>query len=325
MERAFVYGDDCASGCRRAYHKRLPNMIRLAVFLSLLIITQADAHGFAESFGSRSAWTSDPWVLLPLYLLAISYLIGTTRLMRRGGCGHCTTSRLACFWIGWTVLALALLSPLHLLSEQLLSAHMIEHELIMAIAAPLLVLSRPIGPLLWAFPDKWRRPMALTWLAPFTTLLAWLTIPVVATALHSAVIWAWHAPVLFDAALAHPWLHILQHISFLVSAVLFWYAIRSAPRDRLGLSALHLFMTMIAMTALGALIALSPQVLYAAYHGHAEMLGWTSLEDQQLAGVIMWVPGCAIYAAAALALLGQWIAAGASPAPTLAASREAPI
>jgi putative membrane protein len=302
-------------------------MIQLTVFLSLLMITRADAHGFAESFGSSSAWTSDPWVLLPLYLLAIFYLVGTARLSRRGWCAHCPTSRLACFWFGWTVLALALLSPLHLLAEQLLSAHMIEHELIMAIAAPLLVLSRPLGPLLWAFPDGWRRTIALTWLAPMGTLLAWLTIPVVATALHSAVIWAWHVPVLFDAALANPWLHILQHIGFLVSAVLFWYAILSAPRDRSGISALHLFMTMIAMTALGALIALSPRLLYTAYHGDAELFGWTSIDDQQLAGVIMWVPGCAIYAAAALALLGQWVVAGASNVPlsTALAAREASI
>jgi cytochrome c oxidase assembly factor CtaG len=230
---------------------------------------------------------------------------------------------LACFWLGWTVLALALLSPLHLLAERLLSAHMIEHELIMAIAAPLLVLSRPLGPLLWAFPDRWRRTMALTFLAPIGTLLAWLSIPVVATLLHSAVIWAWHVPILFNAALANPWLHILQHVSFLVSAVLFWYAILSVPHDRLGVSALQLFMTMIAMTALGALIALSQQPLYAAYQGHAELFGWTTLDDQQLAGVIMWVPGCAIYAAAAIALLGQCVA-GASKEPLsapLAASR----
>jgi putative membrane protein len=191
-------------------------MIQLAVFLSLMIITQADAHGFAESFGSSSAWTSDPWVLLPLYLLAISYLIGTARLSRRRGCGHCTTSRLACFWIGWTVLALALLSPLHLLSEQLLSAHMIEHELIMAIAAPLLVLSRPLGPLLWAFPDNWRRTMALNWLAPIGTLLAWLTIPVVATALHSAVIWVWHVPV-SSCSMPHSTIHGCTSCSILVS------------------------------------------------------------------------------------------------------------
>jgi putative membrane protein len=203
---------------------------------------------------------------------------------------------------------------------------MIEHELIMAIAAPLLVLSRPVGPLLWAFPDGWRRTMAHNWLAPIGTLLAWLTIPVVATALHSAVIWVWHVPVLFHAALNNSWLHILQHISFLVSAILFWYAIVSAPRDQLGLSALHLFMTMIAMTALGALIALSPHLLYAGYRGHAELFGWTSLDDQQLAGVIMWVLGCAIYAAAALVVLGQWIASAASNAPssrTLAGSLEA--
>jgi cytochrome c oxidase assembly factor CtaG len=140
-----------------------------------------------------------------------------------------------------------------------------------------------------------------------------LTIPTLATALHSLIIWAWHVPALFNAALANPWLHILQHVSFLLGAVIFWWAILNVPRTQLSVSALHLFVTMIAMTALGALIALSPHLLYGAYFGKAEAYGLSGLDDQQLAGIIMWVPGCAIYAAAALALLGKWILASATP------------
>jgi cytochrome c oxidase assembly factor CtaG len=288
-------------------------MIRLGLLFLLLSHAPASAHDVAGTSSSGSTWTFDLSIVLLLCVLAGCYLIGSARLWQRVGFARGTPpSRLACFWSGWTILALALLSPLHLFSEQLLSAHMIEHELIMAVAAPLLVLSRPLGPLLWAFPDAWRRPMVLDWLAPLVAPWDWLTIPAVATVLHAATIWAWHAPLFFDAALANPWLHMLQHVSFLVGAILFWWAILRVSCEQLSVSALHLFMTMIAVSALGALIALSPHLLYVTYRGHAEAFGLTSLDDQQLAGLIMWIPGCAIYAAAALIFFGRWIVATSS-------------
>jgi putative membrane protein len=280
----------------------------------ILCCSPADAHGLADSLTSASAWTADPLIVLPLYSLAILYLIGANRLWANAGFGRGTTAlQLAYFWIGWTTLTLALLSPLHALSEQFLSAHMVEHELIMVVAAPLLVLSRPLGTLLWALPEAWRRPMALQISSPFGWAWRCLTIPALATALHSFIIWAWHFPALFNAALANPWLHMLQHVCFLLVAVIFWWAILNVPRTQLSVSALHLFITMIAMTALGALIALSPHLLYGTYQGNSEAYWRSDLDDQQLAGVIMWVPGCAIYALAALALLGKWILASATP------------
>ena len=83
---------------------------------------------------------------------------------------------------------------------------------------------------------------------------------------------------MFDAALASPWLHALQHASFLLSATIFWWAILNVSRGKLSLSAGHLFATMIAMTALGALITLSPHILYGMYQGKAEAYGLTGLE-----------------------------------------------
>jgi len=291
-------------------------IIALATSLFLVLSFPADAHGISSVVTSAAQWSADPYILLPLYLFAILYLLGTQRVWANAGFGRGTPGlQLACFWAGWTVLALALLSPIHALSEQLLSAHMIEHEVIMAVAAPLLVLSRPLGNLLWALPQAWRRRLALEIATPLSFAWRWLTIPALATALHSIIIWAWHVPSLFDAALVNPWLHMLQHLSFLLGAVIFWWAILNVPRMRIGVSALHLFATMIAMTALGALIALSPYLLYSAYQGKAEAYGLNGLDDQQLAGVIMWVPGCAIYAVAALALFGRWIKTAAIPHP----------
>ena len=285
-------------------------MSLIAACLLLLWSSPAAAHGAFEAWTSDAAWTADPVIIVPLYAFAILYLSGTCRLWRHAGFGRGTQfHQLGCFWAGWTILALALLSPLHFLSEQLLSVHMVEHELIMAVAAPLLVLSRPFGTLLWAFPIAWRRPLAFSLAQSLSPLLTILTVPAIATVLHSLIIWSWHVPAMFNAALASPWLHALQHASFLLSAIIFWWAMLNVSRERLSISAAHLFATMIAMTALGALITLSPHVLYGMYQGRAEAYGLTGLSDQQLAGLIMWVPGCAIYAATAIGLLGFWITA----------------
>jgi putative membrane protein len=289
-------------------------MILLLASFLFLCSSPATAHSLDDGLTSAADWTADPSIVLPLYSMAILYLIGANRLSAKVGFGRgATPLQLACFWIGWTTLALALLSPLHAMSEQFLSAHMVEHELIMVVAAPLLVVSRPLGTFLWALPEAWRRPMALRISSPFGWAWSWLTVPIVATGLHSLIIWAWHFPALFKAALANPWLHMLQHVSFLLGAVIFWWGIINVPRTRLSISALHLFITMIAMTALGALIALSPHLLYSPYHGNIEPDWRSDLDDQQLAGVIMWVPGCAVYALAALGFLGKWILGSATP------------
>jgi putative membrane protein len=192
---------------------------------------------------------------------------------------------------------------------------MVEHELIMAVAAPLLVLSRPLGVFVWAIPQTWRVAFAQMFVIPILAGLG--SEPIAATALHSATIWAWHLPPLFDAALANRWVHMAQHVSFLATALLFWWAVLNVPLARRGVAAFHLFATMLALTSLGALMTLSSHPLYASYHAH-QVFQLSALEDQQLAGLIMWVPGCAIYAVAALALLGQWVSKSGLSSPRLA-------
>jgi putative membrane protein len=280
----------------------------LFIVLGLLAFASpVSAHGLDEAWSSEGTWTADPLILAPLYILAVIFLTGTLRLWRHAGFGRGTRLRdVACFWSGWTVLALALLSPLHWLSEHLLAAHMVEHELIMAVAAPLLVMSRPLGVFVWAIPQTWR--VAFAHMFPILTGLG--SEPIAATALHSATIWAWHLPPLFDAALANRWLHMAQHVSFLVTALWFWRAVLNVPNARRGVAAFHL-------TFLGALLTLTSHPLYASYQSH-QIFQLSPLEDQQLAGLIMWVPGCAIYAVAALTLLGQWIAKSGLSSPRLA-------
>jgi putative membrane protein len=132
-----------------------------------------------------------------------------------------------------------------------------------------------------------------------------LTQPGTATTLHGAAIWIWHVPALFDAAVENDVLHRLQHLSFFVTALLFWWALvrRATPGVAVG----HLFVTMVHTGVLGALMALAPRVLYTAQTQHALDWNLTPLEDQQLAGLIMWVPAGTVYAGAALAFAARWI------------------
>ena len=170
----------------------------------------------------------------------------------------------------------------------------------MLVAAALLPLSRPLGLMLWAFPRRIRQGLA------FPGLLRRLADPVLATTLQAAAMWAWHAPPLFNRALGHPGWHIAQHLSFLVTALLFWWSVTQTPNR--GLAALCLFVTSVVGGALGALMALSASPWYAGYAAMGMMpFGLTPAEDQQLAGLIMWVPGGLVHAGAALVLLAQYL------------------
>lgn len=250
-------------------------------------------------------------VVVPLALSLGLYGLGLVRLWRRAGWGHgIRWPNLACFAAGWLALAIALLSPLHDLGERLFAAHMIQHEILIAVAAPLVVLGRPAGALSWAVPRRWRRRLGSLVLRARPLARAWglLTRPAAATAVHGVTIWAWHWPALFEAALARPWMHWLEHASMLATGLVFWWALAGRPARALGYGAsvACLFVTLLHTSVLGTLLTLSPGLWYAPAPGAAEW-GLTALEDQQLAGLIMWIPGGLLYTAAALALAGLWI------------------
>jgi cytochrome c oxidase assembly factor CtaG len=188
---------------------------------------------------------------------------------------------------------------------------MLEHGILMAIAAPLLVAARPGPAMLWAFPPAWRSKIGgLSRVGPLRALWRSLTDPLVATLLHGTAIWAWHAPLLFNAALQNEALHWLQHLSFFVTALFFWWALLfGRARERgYGAAVFYLFATALHTGFLGILLTF---LKTPAYAGGSEAAAWglTPLEDQQLAGLIMWVPAGLIYAAAALILTAYWISA----------------
>lgn len=260
---------------------------------------------------TETGWTVGAPISLPLLLLAIFYGRGTVLLHRRSkDAGSARVLHRTLFILGWMTLAIALVTPLHALGQRLFTVHMVEHELMMAVAAPLLVFSRPVAEMMWGLPTAWRKPLVQTIRFPILrTTWQFLTHPPVATALHGIAIWIWHVPALFEAALETGFLHYLQHASFLGTGLLFWWAIAPfhQPAGVRGTSVLHLFVTSLHTTVLGALLFLSPHLWFPSNATSSLSWGLSPLEDQQLAGLIMWVPAGLIYGGAALFLAALWI------------------
>jgi putative membrane protein len=263
-----------------------------------------DGHSHSEPPG----WTWDAWITVPLLASLLLFATGFLRLRARAR--RASYQRRAMFFVaGWTLLAAALVSPLHAAGERSFSMHMLEHELLMLAAAPLLVLSSPLVVFLWGLSVSGRQAVGALARQRFVTRLwDWLTAPVTATVIQAGVLWIWHAPMLFDLALASEAWHAFQHLSFILSALLFWTAMLNASRARSaggrGLAALCLFLTSLVSGALGALMALSQSPWYARYAAFGMApFGLTPAEDQQVAGLIMWVPGGLVHALAALALV----------------------
>jgi putative membrane protein len=256
-------------------------------------------------------WGLELGVLIPLVISAVWYAAGLRRLWRKAGRGHGVSVReAACFTGGMFALFVALVSPLHPWGNVLFSAHMAQHEILMLVAAPLLVLGRPVVAFLTALPASWARRLGhwsrVRW---FAAAWGFLTLPLVAWLVHAVVLWAWHIPVLFQATLTNEFVHALQHLSFLLSALLFWWAIVHGDRRAAGygVAVLFLFTTALHSGALGALLTFAERVWYPAYSGTTASWGLTPLEDQQLGGLIMWVPACAVYIVAGLVLFAGWL------------------
>lgn len=280
--------------------------LSLGAMLLVLSAGEAEAHGAAAPFAP--GWSLDPWITGPLALAAALFVAGWLRLHRRSTRNGSGMRRQAwLFGAGWAVLAAAVVSPLHEAGERSFTAHMVEHELIMLAAAPLLALSRPLATMLWALPAPGRQALGACGRAkPIRRLWTTAAAPVAATAIQAAALWLWHAPRLFDLALARPAWHVAQHLSFLASALLFWTAMADAARrNGHGVAALCLFATSVVSGALGALMAFSASPWYAGYAAMGiAPFGLNPVEDQQFAGLLMWIPGGLVHAGAALAALG---------------------
>jgi putative membrane protein len=304
------------SGARARRRRRgaLHRPVGVAIATAALALARAaQAHdGAAPTDAWWTMWAAPAAVAVPLAALGLLYLVGALRMRRRAGAlARARNARALAFAGGWLALALALLSPLHPLGELLFSAHMAQHELLMVIAAPLLVLGRPAVVALWALPRRVRHGLGSvarrsaiqrTWRTATRPLVAW--------GIHTLVLWTWHLPVLFEATLDSELVHAAQHLSFLGSALLFWSAIIDRPETiRSGVAVLYVFVISIETALLGALLTFARTVWYPAYTATAPQWGLTPLADQQLGGLIMWIPGGALYVVAGLLLGVRWLRA----------------
>lgn len=282
-------------------------MFRLAVGGGLLLVASpAVAHGAEHG---RLPWTLDPWLTVPLGLLLLVYVLGAARIRARAERSRPHQAR---FLAGWVVLALALVSPLHAAGEQSFTLHMIEHEFIMLVATALLAASAAGGALAWGLPRTLRMQLGGSWRLPMSRLWRQLTDPVTATIVQGAIMWLWHMPALFDRALDHRGWHIAQHLSFVAASFFFWTAMFSrGERGRFGMAGACLFVTSLIGGSLGALMTFSSSPWYGPY---ARMgvtgLGLDPVADQQLAGLIMWIPGGLVHAGAALYFFYRWMSTG---------------
>jgi cytochrome c oxidase assembly factor CtaG len=248
-------------------------------------------------------------VIAFLAIAGAVYGAGLTALWRRGRRRSVRPWQAASFVVGWLVVAFALVSPLHDMSETLFSAHMIQHELLMVIAAPLLVLGRPVVVMLWGFPKHVRhalggasrnRVFRSGWHALSAPFDAWL--------IHGVAIWIWHIPRLFEASLESEFVHAAQHVTFMGSALLFWWTIiYPARRAARGMSVIYLFTTAVHTGVLGALITMARSPWYTQYADRAAAYGLTPLADQSLAGMVMWIPASLAYLIATLLIVRQWL------------------
>jgi putative membrane protein len=296
--------------------QRLPDMSARRPLVSALLImavgllaTTAYSHELA-SVSPSDARRGILEVTLPLLLAVGLYALGVVRLWRRCGPGRgASYGRVISFALGCIALVAALLSPVDTFSGQLFTIHMIQHEMLMLVAAPLLVLGRPIPIFLWAFSPDWRSRLGtMSRLRWFNESWSALTSPLSGWLLHAAALWGWHAPALFEAALENPRVHDLQHLTFFITALIFWTALlrgRASTND--GVSILYLFTTTVHSGVLGALITCAGHPWFGHYLETAPDWGLSALEDQQLGGLIMWVPASLVYVGAALYLLVRWI------------------
>lgn len=273
------------------------------------------AHGEAPVTPETvwSAWNGDPLLLLGLLGTAGLYARGVYQLWRRAGIGAGVRRwQVGAFGGGLAAVVVALVSPLEAVAGALFSAHMVQHLLLILGAAPLLILGAPLYVWLWGLPLRWRKVLAGWWHGGdrFRRLSHGLSHPLTVWALYAATMWGWHAPPLFGAALHNDLIHELEHLSFLFAAMAFcWILLRPMGRRRLrrGMGILYLFTTSAHGSLLGVLIAFAPSPWYPHYVDTASTWGLTPLQDQQLAGLLMWIPVGMAYAGLAAVLFVLWI------------------
>jgi putative membrane protein len=244
---------------------------------------------------------------------ALGYFAARRRLSNSPQAGwvrsHAGCGRMICFGAGLLAIVVAVDGPPDVLSDVSFSAHMVQHLLLQLVAPPLLLLGAPLGLLLRADPPWLRRRILVRLLRSGPVRV--LAHPVTAAGLFTVVLVGSHLTPLYNLTLEREWLHELEHVAFLVTALLFWWpaiGIDPAPhRLRYPARLLYMFLDMPVMAYLGLAIASSSRVLYPYYAAHLPPWGASALQDQGVAGTIMWISGTFTMVPAMAVVLYRWL------------------
>jgi len=274
-----------------------------------VLATTAATPGFWD-------WSFDPPLVLTIDL-AFFYWLGERRTVTPARKRAAQRWRSGCFYAALVVLAIALASPIERLSAQLFWVHMIQHVLLLVVAAPLFVVACPWIRLWRCVPLETRRWLARgiahgARTAPLRFLSRTLGRPVPSFLAFSVVLLAWHVPALFDATLRSATLHAFEHALFFCSALLFWKQVIPSPPLRARLEDIQrvvfLIGGMIVSWALAVVLALAPHPLYSYYaHLSSRPGGISAMADQQLAAGIMWVPGSVTFLIVLFVYVHRWL------------------
>lgn len=272
-----------------------------------LMLLHAVEGGPVTPSGLWSHWGGDPGALLSVAVLGVLYAVGVSRLWKNAGRYHVVSrAEVFAFYCGILTLLIALCSPLDALADTLFSAHMLQHMLLITVAAPLAVLGAPLLPFLWSLPRNVRIGVGRSWNAMgMRTAGPALAQPLPAWALHTVALWTWHLRGPYSAALASEPIHACEHASFYLTALLVWWVALRPFRGRghVGASLCVLAGTLAQSSALGAILTFSGTPWYYAQSAGAGAWNLTALEDQQLAGLIMWIPAGFFYLFGILAVM----------------------
>jgi cytochrome c oxidase assembly factor CtaG len=288
-----------------------------------VLATAAATPGFWD-------WSFDPPLVLVIDL-ALFYWVGNRRTVTPERKRSTQRWRSACFYAALAVLAIALASPIERLSAQLFWVHMIQHVLLLVVAAPLFIVASPWIRLWRCLPLDARRWLARGLgqgrrTAPLRLISRALGRPVASFVAFSVVLLAWHVPALFDATLRSGTLHALEHTLFFCTALMFWKQVIPSPPLRTRLLApqrvVYSIGGMIVSWVLAVVLALAPHPLYSFYaHLASRPGGISAMADQQLAAGIMWVPGSVTFLIVVFVYVHRWLVApeaGATRTPRLA-------
>ena len=278
------------------------------------------------------SWDLRPEVLATLALAGIIYSRGWLHIRGlssarveggKGGLQHplATGWRLTAYLVGLLLLGLALMSPIDVLGGQLFTMHMIQHLLLVMIVPPLLWLANPLPFYMWGLPGRARRPAGglLNRRSRLRRGLHALTAPGLVWMAFVAVFLGWHDPTAYNAALRSDAVHDLEHLTFFVSAMVFWWLVIGAgPRLRPLSRALRIGLLLAVVPvnmAAGVTIAFASQPIYTYYTTVPRLWGLTVMTDQMIGGVIMWIPGSMMFILAALILISRLVQAEAEKEP----------